>query len=59
MPSQPEAIDRRELREFLDSRRKYWETADKSRPSTGGIADSVLEFLVEKGITVKDSDWSY
>ena len=55
---QSEAIDRRELREFMEKQRKYWETRDASRPSTGAIADTVIKFLAERGIKVKDSDWS-
>lgn len=55
MPSQNIVIDRRE---YLDKQRRYWETGEKFRLSTSAIADSVLQFLAEKGIEVRDSDWS-
>jgi hypothetical protein len=55
---QSEAIDRRELREFMEKQRKYWATGIANEPSTGAIADTVLKFLAERGIKVKDSDWS-
>lgn len=57
MPSEVE-IDRRELREFMERERKFWATGMANEPSTGAIADTVIKFLAEKGINVKDSDWA-